>query len=237
MRKIPILLIPRLIINYLCGKLGLSQWLLAGGRAYKMKDARGSITLLIVQLEHSAKFYKPLVALRPGDTVLDLGAHVGGFTIPLAARHPKTNFICYEPDPINYANLKRNVRNAKLKNVSAHLTAVAPKDGPMEIKHDRSNTGGSTAQPSQTLTGNGGTTYANIRKQHGLDKIRLLKIDIEGAEHDCFKSEEDWNNVDSLIAEIHCAPNLDTTPTLEHFKKCARYRLFLEPSKPELVEN
>ncbi|SRR6266545_2940317 len=48
--------------------------------------------------------------VRPGDVVVDVGAHIGYFTLLLAALvGPKSRVFAFEPDPDNFALLCRNV--------------------------------------------------------------------------------------------------------------------------------
>src|ERR1035441_6724268 len=57
--------------------------------------------------------------IRPGMTVFDIGAHVGHYTL-LAARivGPTGRVYAFEPEPENFALLKRNVELNGYKNVT-----------------------------------------------------------------------------------------------------------------------
>ena len=56
--------------------------------------------------------------LRPGDTVIDVGANVGYYTL-LAARKvgPRGKVVAFEPDPESFSFLKRNVKANGFTNV------------------------------------------------------------------------------------------------------------------------
>ena len=232
MRHIPATLIPRLIWNRTRRAFGLRQGFHVGGKTFWLWDEKTSLTLDVVLLEHAAGFYKPPITLRAGDTVLDLGAHVGGFTIPLAHKYPDTKFICVEPDPVNYKNLCRNIKNAGLRNVDTIHAAIEAHGGSVSVSHDTTNTGA-----TKTIVGSGigAYTLTGIRALLGLEKIRLLKVDIEGAEHSAL-ANADWTGIESLIAEIHDQRGRDIEPTIKRFQEVKPHRLFIEPKPMETLE-
>jgi FkbM family methyltransferase len=64
-------------------------------------------------------------ALRRGDTVVDIGAHVGVISICLAKKFPFIKVYAIEPNPLNYACLKRNIEINEVSNVTAINKAVS----------------------------------------------------------------------------------------------------------------
>ena len=59
-----------------------------------------------------------LAALQPGDTVFDVGAHVGVYTLFLSQKvGPLGRVIAFEPAPENLASLGRNISRNGLTNV------------------------------------------------------------------------------------------------------------------------
>lgn len=70
--------------------------------------------------------------LRPGMTVVDVGAHIGYYT-RLFARlvGPHGKVYAFEPHPDNFAILQRNVR--KFKNVVPVQAAVLDKEGEISL--------------------------------------------------------------------------------------------------------
>ena len=60
-----------------------------------------------------------LAVLRPGDWVIDIGANIGHYTIPLAqATGPSGRVIAVEPLPASFRRLVANVASAQLQNVT-----------------------------------------------------------------------------------------------------------------------
>jgi FkbM family methyltransferase len=66
------------------------------------------------------------------DIVVDIGAHVGVFTVFAASRTQNTVYA-FEPFPSNFEILKRNISVNKLSNVVLYRSAVADKVGSAEL--------------------------------------------------------------------------------------------------------
>ena len=170
-----------------------------GGRWFIFKDETGSRTTDIVYAEIAKSFYEPLVRLEPGDTVIDLGGHVGMFTIPLAKAHPDVSFHVYEPHPSNRKNLLRNLHLNRVANVLVSPLAVTSDGEPVAFHvGEEGNSGSVYARPHKA--GSGAITFTQMRK--GFGAVKLLKVDIEGSEFGAFTTEN-LHGVAGVIAEIH----------------------------------
>ena len=62
---------------------------------------------------------------REGDTVIDVGAHVGVVSIYLAKKFPFIKVYAIEPDPLNYVCLTRNIEANRVTNVFAINKAIS----------------------------------------------------------------------------------------------------------------
>ena len=62
-------------------------------------------------------------------TILDIGANMGSFTIPLAFYNPQFDFVCFEPQRMVYYQLCGNVALNKLKKVVAHNVGLGETEG------------------------------------------------------------------------------------------------------------
>jgi len=78
-------------------------------------------------------------ALRPGDVAVDIGAHVGRHTVPMArAVGSAGRVFAFEPLPSVYAELRRTVENARtnerdLGAIVTHNLALGEQDGETEF--------------------------------------------------------------------------------------------------------
>jgi FkbM family methyltransferase len=119
--------------------------------------------------------------LDPKKTVLDIGAWIGPIAIPSALSSKQV--ICFEPDPIAYDELQKNINLNNLKNIHIEKKAVSI--------HDKiwlgSNTLGESVTRDTCDTNKFSIDCINIDailKKYELTQsnISLIKIDIEGHE-------------------------------------------------------
>ena len=69
-------------------------------------------------------------SIRPGDVVVDLGANVGYYTILRGKLVGEIGRVyAFEPDPVGFEILRRNVRLNGLHNVVLEQKAVSSKPG------------------------------------------------------------------------------------------------------------
>jgi FkbM family methyltransferase len=130
--------------------------------------------------------------VRPGETVLDVGANIGFYAIPLAitAKTVGTNVIAFEPVPANYERL---AANATLNGVSDHLSirkfglSASESTGRMTLREHRGRENGSG---NAALFIAGDETLPSLEVSlRALDSIQvanvgLIKLDVEGHEHE-----------------------------------------------------
>lgn len=183
-------------------KYPYSRWNIRGN-TYWFRDNPGSITPIIVYNEIRRGFYN--IRLQPGDTVVDIGAHIGMFTIPLARENPTVKFICYEPNPINFKNLVKNVEYSRLTNIVCINKGLARSDtSKLYSSNIAWNTGGSPTleMPNIGFSSNllvEGVSLETMRKLHSPS---VVKIDCEGAEFGAV-FRDNLENLEYLIMEIH----------------------------------
>lgn len=150
-----------------------------------------------------------LGALRPGDIALDIGAHVGYFSMLFRLAVGATGtVISFEPMPDTYRRLLRNVLANRFTNVLALPLAVAERSGSALFHLDADNEGESS------LLANQDTERAHVQVT-SLDDLfrdgmparpRLLKIDAEGVEMNILRGAQQWFALyapDIVICEIN----------------------------------
>lgn len=143
-------------------------------------------------------------------TIIDAGANIGLATAFFAERFPAAHIIALEPEQSNFDLLRRNVANRPnvtclkkaLWSESGTVTVVDPGQG-----HWAFRTCGATA-PRKSRERVVGTvecvTVADLMRTYAVDRIDLLKIDIEGAEKEVFESSAPWiDRVDVIAIELH----------------------------------
>lgn len=123
--------------------------------------------------------------VKPGDTVLDIGANIGSFTVPLARLANPGTVMAFEPEKTAFYTLCGNIAINNIRNVFCFQQAVG-------------NTASSVKVPelSNTAFGNYGgleltKDYSNCDHYYvqistidslNLTSCKLIKIDVEGME-------------------------------------------------------
>lgn len=119
-------------------------------------------------------------SVRPGDDVLDLGAHLGYYTL-LASRLAGISgrVFAFEPQPRNVAYLRRHAQLNGCRNVEVVEAAVYDRTGEVRFQPGRGSGTGKVAE-------DGGTAVRAVRLddfvvERGIVPA-VLKIDVEGGE-------------------------------------------------------
>lgn len=191
-------------------------------------QAAGSEGIVQTSLGYLAalKSWAPDFKLQPGDICIDIGAHIGSFTVPLLLQYPGIICHCYEPDPLNFALLEKNLQysGTPAHQYSLHRTAVFSQEGQVNFAKGMSSTTGSVWEVGvykvrnenkryfanndkvkNEVVSHPATTLSTIFANHSITTCRLLKIDCEGSEYDILSSTPDeiLNRVEFIIAELH----------------------------------
>ena len=123
--------------------------------------------------------------IQPGDTVLDIGANIGYFTLLFAQLVGEQGRVyAFEPDPTNFHILRRNIERNGLKNVVPEQKAVSSRTGKIRLFSDKTNRG-----DNRTFDPGDGRDSVEVDAV-SLDeyfsnivlKINFIKIDIQGGE-------------------------------------------------------
>lgn len=132
---------------------------------------------------------KPL--FRNCDAFIDVGAYVGYYT--LFAAHRCRMVVAFEPDPRNFLILTANLKMNGLDNVYICNAAASS-----EIGYAKLRLGKSSAESSLTsyLKDYAGTidvktmTIDDVVASLGLERVNILKVDVEGYGLNVFKGAE-----------------------------------------------
>jgi FkbM family methyltransferase len=122
--------------------------------------------------------------LQGGETVMDIGANIGYFTLLMAHRVGAAGrVIAFEPVPSVYAVLCENLRLNACSQAQAECKAVADVEGTGAMQSDLNNPLSFVGQLSDV--GELAVPLVSIDRYvetAGLQKLDLVKIDVEGAE-------------------------------------------------------
>jgi FkbM family methyltransferase len=136
---------------------------------------------------------------------VDLGANIGLTYRWWSARYPDARVVCVEPDPGNLASLRANVRSAggECEIIDACVGGHARRARLLgTYGGDWGFRLADVSDPEDADTDV--VTMEQILGRSSIDKIDLLKCDIEGAESEVFDDCASWiNRVDHAVVETH----------------------------------
>lgn len=138
------------------------------------------------------------------EVIVDAGAYTGFSAVWFHRRFPQATVIAVEPEASNFGLLARNTK--PFSNIRPVRGGVYGRETPLKIADSGVDKWAFTLHVSD---GTGDTvpgyTVPLLMKEFGLDRIDILKMDIEGAEHSVFINRpEEWlPKVRMVIAEVH----------------------------------
>ncbi len=127
----------------------------------------------------------PEYRLRPNHIILDIGAHIGCFSLHVAQQLKHGCVLAFEPSKESFDLLERNVTENKLLSIKPFHAAVADKNGRTLLYHDMRNGNWGhtiTLQISDEAEEVDCLTLEMIVELQALHTIDFIKFNCEGAE-------------------------------------------------------
>jgi FkbM family methyltransferase len=148
---------------------------------------------------------------REGDTVIDIGAHIGRYTITSSKQVGNTGkVVAIEADPDNFQLLKRNIALNNLTNVLPLNYAVFSTRTRMKLYEQSASAKYNSliltrAAKTENYVEVEADTLDSILKLNEVNRVNWIKIDVEGAEFEVLKGSTITLSSDdlSLFIEIH----------------------------------
>jgi FkbM family methyltransferase len=151
--------------------------------------------------------------------IIDLGANIGLASVYFAVKYDNVKIFSIEPDSGNFELSKRNLEKfikenrvscmqGAVWNKNCQLVISNPNDDPVLFVMEEA----SSVDQKNTIPG---MNMQKIIELSGFKTIDLLKIDVEGAEVEIFKSDLSWiKDVKAIAIEFH-----DESRTVCEFNK------------------
>jgi FkbM family methyltransferase len=176
--------------------------------------------------------------LRDDVSAVDIGGHIGCFSMAFARLHPHGRVQTFEASPTTYGFLSRNISgNGMADRVTVSNTAVSSKVGTLQFADNAGGSGlnGITAPAGSTVIEIPCTTVAAAFAQAG-DRVDVVKIDTEGAEYDIVLGSDpsDWSDVQRVVMEYHPVDGHSWEELEEFFTKAGLTVVRQEPLTPRL---
>jgi FkbM family methyltransferase len=150
-----------------------------------------------------------------GDVVIDIGAHIGLFSIYLAKRWPVIKVFSFEPFPANFRNCAENLQLNGITNVVLSPKAITNDNRLLNMATDPHNSGGASAvvktfESNGIVTGLASMTLDEVFLVHEIGRCKLMKIDCEGMEYEILHGARVLDKVEYLAGEFHASPSLQS---------------------------
>ena len=144
-----------------------------------------------------AGFDRLLALVKPDSRVIDVGANIGMLTLPLARAASTGRVVAFEPDPSNRARLEEHISMNAFGNVKVMALGL----GSEQRVHRLYKVVGSNAGMNRIVLEDPSSDrfpYSEIKVERldgllpslGLDRVDLIKIDVEGFELEVLKGAE-----------------------------------------------
>ena len=173
---------------------------------------------------------------KEGDTVIDIGAHIGRYTITSSKQVGKTGtVVAIEADPDNFQLLKRNIALNNLTNVLPLNYAVFSTRTRMKLYEQSASAKYNSlmltrAAKTKNYVEVNADTLDSILKLNEVNQVNWIKIDVEGAEFEVLKGSTKTLSTDnvSLFIEIHNIDDPSHYHNIIDFLKYRNYEITFE---------
>jgi FkbM family methyltransferase len=159
--------------------------------------------------------------------IYDCGANVGMSSLFFSVKYPTAKIKAFEADPNIAKILKENLEKNNCVDIEVIDKAVWINNNGIEISLEG-------ADGSSIYSKNNVTEVPSIRLKDLIEnekKIDMLKIDIEGAEHEVLKDcENSLSNVENIFIEYHSFSNSNQNLSeILQILEANNFRYFIKP--------
>jgi FkbM family methyltransferase len=183
---------------------------------------------------------------KQGDIVIDIGAHIGLYTI-VSSKRVGTNgkVVAIEADPGNFEMLNRNIKLNQLTNVIPLNYAAYSKETKLKLYLPSGESGFTKYNTIMTNWVNTEDKFVEVNantldyllqlNQIREEQVNWIKIDVEGAEFEVLKGAQNVLSKSkdiALLMELHGPPNV-YRPKVQEFLKLYNFKIELEKSYEE----
>ncbi len=170
----------------------------------------------------NGKFHLNEINWQPGDVFLDIGSNVGLVSLVVAKLVPGVRVLAFDASPLAIDCLRRSAVANDLTNIESYKLAVGEVDQKDLCFY-------SNGKDSSCLVAEGLNTSNKVKENtinkvqfdrifdsiiFGVDKVKLIKIDVEGQEYSIFERlfterKDLLSRIEFLHLELHDYPQYD----------------------------
>ena len=153
------------------------------------------------------EYKKENFEIKPNDVVIDVGAHIGLFTIYASQFCTNGKIYSFEPVIENYQLLLENIQLNNLNCVTSFNQAVSNSNDSIDLFLNNDESGHSMFSKSSKSIIIDSISLQKFFDEHQIKHCNFLKLDCEGAEYEIIKNLplEYFQKIDKLVIEYHMA--------------------------------
>ena len=143
--------------------------------------------------------------IEKNDIIIDIGAHIGIFSLYANQFCKNGKIFCYEPSTENYELLQSNISQNQIKNIFPNNFAVSQSNDSVKLYISPDNTAHSIYDSTSKSIQVKSRTLQNIFDSNKLEICDYLKLDCEGAEYEIIESlpNEYFKKIKQIYIEYH----------------------------------
>ena len=173
------------------------------------------------------RFFPPEYQVGSSDIILDVGAHIGIFTVLAARQAPLGKVFALEAEQENFTILERNIAANGLTNVFSQQLALSGGNGTVKLFRSSDNWGHSLYPPAAGVPSKGydevaAASLASFFVTHEIQRIDFMKMNVEGAEYDILLAtpREVLCSIAAMVVEFHPVANHDLDGLVDRLHEC-----------------
>jgi len=166
------------------------------------------------------------------DTVIDVGAHIGSFSLYASQSCKKGIVYSFEPMNENYKMLKLNLQLNNLQNVITNNSAISKSSSKIILFQNQDESGHSKFIQTDNPIEVNSKSLNDFFSENNLKSCHLLKLDCEGAEYEIIDSlnKKYFDIIEKMIIEYHLADsNPELLENLKNKLKLNSYEISINP--------
>ena len=180
---------------------------------------------------------------REAQVIFDVGANVGLYSLLAASANPAAEVHAFEPTPEIFSGFTNNIRLNNLTRITANHAAVGRENGSVFLQlctgADGANEGMNYVDQQRHSSNDyevRSVTLDQYCLDHGIERIDLLKMDIEGGEYNALMGSERLLRTKAIrcifLELIEWAANRSGSSTVDIKRHLAEmgYKMFLKSS-------
>jgi FkbM family methyltransferase len=168
--------------------------------------------------------------IKKDDIVIDIGAHIGYFTIYAAKNAPDGMVYSIEPYVESFKILEKNLKLNNFSNVKLFHAAISNINKQITLYIDKKNQIGNSIFKINQMTEIekvNSFILGDFVKKNKIEKVNFLKIDCEGAEFEIILNmdKELLKNINKISMEVHEYNNTNSIDKLEDFLRKNNFKI------------